>query len=210
MYRIFVFVCSLLIVMVTFGFGLVQYLQAKHAARAEQVAAESMRAVALGIEAERRTQVQTDERGKAGDQSELAPFHFLIGTWRGEMGGGLVEEIWSKPEGNALMGMFRWLNPDGRSRMYEMLTISREDDETYLRLRHFSAAMVAWEEKDAPVVLKLTESAPGRALFVNVTETDRMERIVFHQSEPGKLAIDVEFREDSGRAPLNFRFLAAE
>lgn len=150
------------------------------------------------------------ERASDAPADDLANFHFLVGTWRGELGGGLVEEIWSQPQGNAMMGMFRWLNADGGTRLYELLTISREAEATYLRLRHFTSEMIAWEEKDAPVVLKLTESSTGRAVFVNESPEERLERIVFHQKEPGRLAIDVVFREGSQSGPLNFRFTAAE
>jgi hypothetical protein len=152
----------------------------------------------------------SDARPVASNLDELA---FLSGTWRGEHNGDFIEEVWSEAQGNAapaMMGMFRWLSAEGRPRMYEMLTISRENDETILRLRHFTSAMVAWEEKDAPVVLRLTESTRGRAVFINASETDRLERIVFHQPQPDALAIDVEFRAETDRPPLNFRFTAAK
>jgi hypothetical protein len=191
------------------GFNVVLFQQAKREEQRARLAEANLHAIGEGMLAytnalkEKPVAMQDTEVSEAG---ELAAFEFLVGTWRGEMDGGLVEEIWSRPEGNAMMGMFRWLNAEGRSRMYELLTISREGDETFLRLRHFTSSMVAWEEKDAPVVMKLVESSTGRALFENVNEADRLERIVFHQPEAGKLAIDVEFSEESGRAPLNFRF----
>jgi hypothetical protein len=216
MHRFVPMLCGVLLLFGALAIGFTQYQRARsnaEEAKAAQQAAINLRAVSEGVTQyadsprSRSTSPDAIQAGRA--EGELAEFSFIVGTWRGKKDGELVEEIWSKPHGNAMMGMFRWLNAEGRSRMYELLTISREGDETFLRLRHFSPAMVAWEEKDAPVVLKLTEVAHGRAVFVNVSETDRMERIVFHQHDVGTLAIDVEFRAESGRAPLNFQFEAA-
>lgn len=141
-------------------------------------------------------------------ETPLAALTFLTGTWRGKMNGEFVEEIWSTEQGGAMMGMFRWLGANGQPRMYELLTISREEEATFLRLRHFNSKMVAWEEKDSPVVLRLTESTPGRAIFTNVNEEDRMKRITFNQPQKGELEINVDFGE--AREALAFRFDRAQ
>lgn len=142
--------------------------------------------------------------------ADLADFTFLTGTWQGEMNGEFVEEVWSQAQDGAMMGMFRWLHTSGTPRMYELLTITRQGDDVYLRLRHFNAAMVAWEEKDTPVVLKLAQpdaaDQRGQITFDNVANDERLSRIVFHQPKPNELGIDVEFRAESGAQPLNFRF----
>lgn len=136
----------------------------------------------------------------------LAPLAFLTGAWQGTMGeNDFVEEVWSEASGGGMMGMFRWLNPEGRPRMYELLTLSTEGQDVLLRLRHFTAEMVAWEERDSPVVLRLAETKPGRATFVNRNETAALERIVFFTTEEGRLGIDVLFQADSSRSDLNFR-----
>ncbi len=139
----------------------------------------------------------------------LATLAFLAGTWRGEMDGEFVEEIWSEPapgKGETMMGMFRWLNAEGRPRMYEMLTLSHEEGETLLRLRHHTSKMVAWEEKETPVTLRLVEAThePQRAVFETVAVDGRLARIVFARKKDS-LAIDVEFREGMGET-LAFRF----
>lgn len=198
-------ICTVMILLGINGAAKVPHSHLKPGEQEAQQVPEDPRAIVRGEQG-------FPDRERAADPpaDDLANFQFLVGTWRGELGGGLVEEIWSQPQGNAMMGMFRWLDADGGTRLYELLTISREADETYLRLRHFTPEMIAWEEKDAPVVLKLTETATGRAVFVNESPEERLERIVFHQEEPGRLAIDVVFREGSQSGPLNFRFTAAE
>ncbi|TVQ75090.1 MAG: hypothetical protein EA380_11580 [Phycisphaeraceae bacterium] len=134
----------------------------------------------------------------------LADLAFLVGTWQGDMRGDFVEEIWSAPRAGAMMGMFRWVAPDATTRMYEILTITHEDDQTILRLRHFSSSLVAWEEKDAPIQLHLAESAPNSARFVNRAEEQRLESISFSSSAWGRLTIAVDFRPESGRPNLRF------
>lgn len=218
--RIFLTLVAGAVFIAVIWIGVVQYQQSRSNEEAARQEAEAIRRTAENLRQIGTGQfLYAEEWGSNSSlepaldtrpMSELTAFHFLIGTWRGEKDGGLVEEVWSRPHGNAMMGMFRWLNAEGRSRMYELLTISREDDETILRLRHFTPKMIAWEEKDTPVELKLSESSDLRAVFVNVSESDRMERIVFHQPEAGKLTIDVEFREAADRAPLRFQLSAAE
>lgn len=141
----------------------------------------------------------------------LAPLAFLAGTWQGTMGeNDFVEEVWSEANGSGMMGMFRWLNPQGRPRMYEILTLSSEGEDVLLRLRHFTAEMVAWEERQSPVVLKMNETDDRRAAFVNVDEQAALERIVFFAADDDGLGIDVLFRAESGRSDLKFEMKRAK
>lgn len=163
-----------------------------------------------GLALTRSASVEPPPDAARATDTPLAAFEFLVGTWRGEFNGEFVEEIWSAPHGNAMMGMFRWLNADKLSRMYELLTISREGDQTFLRLRHFTRAMHAWEEMDKPVEMRLAEQTDGRAVFTIIGDEGRLERIVFSRPERGRLAIDVEFRAASETPALNFRFRGAD
>lgn len=132
---------------------------------------------------------------------------FLAGTWRGSMGEDFVEEIWSEPHGQSVMGSFRWLRPNGTPVLFEMLLISKEDDALRLRLRHYTATLEAKDEK--PMTLKLTESAPNRAVFSAERDAEGLSRIVYER-RGDTLAIDVEFVQPTGpdappRNPLAFR-----
>ena len=154
--------------------------------------------------------VRSDERAQPHATS-LSPVTFLAGTWRGVINDNeFVEEIWSEPSprsgeggGETMMGVFRWLNAEGRPRIFEILTLSHEDGEIVLRLRHYTAKMVAMEEKDSPVTLRMVKSSEGKAMFENVVEDNRLHRVVFARNDDA-LAIDVEFRE--GIETLRFRF----
>lgn len=124
--------------------------------------------------------------------SDLA---WLAGQWQGELNGALIEEHWSTPAGGVIMGMFRWVKPaeegarEGANRiaLYELFVLEPDDEgQPVLRLRHFSPGLVAWEEKDAPMELRLVEAGPNRALFQK-QGGDEAVRLEYSRPEPDEL-----------------------
>jgi len=136
------------------------------------------------------------------DKLTIASVAFMAGQWKGEMDGGVSEEHWSKPHGNNVMGMFRWLKADGTPVMFEILAITEESDGVYLRLRHFSAKLGAKEEKDDPMTLKLAEATASKAVFRGVEKEKRLAACIYERTADG-LNITVEF-PDPTREPLRF------
>ncbi len=144
--------------------------------------------------------------GAAQATSPLAELGFLAGTWRGDMGPSMAEEVWSAPIGTSIMGCFRWLKPDQSPSMFEMLTITREGERTLLRLRHYSPTLTAKEEKDKPLTLTLSESGPGKAVFAAEKDGAGDLTSVRYELRDGALHIDVEFVQgEKPRQPLKFR-----
>ncbi|MDZ4756078.1 MAG: DUF6265 family protein [Phycisphaerae bacterium] len=129
---------------------------------------------------------------------------FLAGTWRGVMGEDFVEEFWSAPHGSSMMGAFRWAGADGAPGTFELLTISQEKEVTRLRLRHYSATLVAKEAADKPLTLKLTQSAAARAVFEAEKDAGDLARITYEVAGD-QLRITVEFNaSEKPREPLRF------
>ena len=95
----------------------------------------------------------------------LAPVAFLEGIWRGTLSGGVIEEQWSGPEGDNMMGMFRYVK-DGKVTFYEMQVIELGDDGPVLRIKHYHPGLRGWEEKDESVTFGLQEVADQRAVFL--------------------------------------------
>jgi len=93
----------------------------------------------------------------------LADVAFMAGHW---VGGepDLSEEVWSAPEGDSMVGMWRYV-AKGRTRIYEILTLTAEGPNVVLRLRHFDPKLVAREEKDRAVELPLVAKGPREAVF---------------------------------------------
>ena len=94
----------------------------------------------------------------------LADVSFMAGHWVGGDPGDLSEEVWSAPEGDSMVGMWRYV-AKGRTRIYEILTLTAEGRNVVLRIRHFDPKLVAREEKDRPVELPLVAKGPREAVF---------------------------------------------
>ncbi len=134
---------------------------------------------------------------------ELTNLQFICGTWRMLDKDGLSEEIWSAPHGTSMSGVFRMINPDGALHMQEILTISAEPDGVYMRLRHFDAALIAREEKDAPIVLKLEKSGERLAVFRKVSGSASLDTITYRR-EDKTLHGEVAFAPESKRETIRF------
>jgi hypothetical protein len=94
----------------------------------------------------------------------LADLSWFAGRWVDDAGGNLSEETWTAPSGDSMQGMWRYV-VSGKTRIYEILTITAEDGGIVMRLRHFDPKLVGREEKATPVVLKLVASKERSAVF---------------------------------------------
>ena len=94
----------------------------------------------------------------------LADVAFMAGHWIGGEGGDLSEEVWSAPEGDSMLGMWRYVSK-GQARIYELLTLTAEGPNVVLRIRHFDPKLVAREDKDRAVELRLVRKGPSEAEF---------------------------------------------
>lgn len=144
------------------------------------------------------------EAKPAAGADDLRALAFLAGAWSSESGGSLTEEHWSKPHGTSMMGMFRWCKPDGSPSMFEILTITAESEGVLLRLRHFSPALVAKEDKDKPMTLKLASSTENKVVFTTLANTGMLSSITYECPTPGRLLIEVAFTPESKREVLKF------
>lgn len=132
---------------------------------------------------------------------------FLQGDWvamrPGRGGEELTQEVWSGPAGNNMMGMFRWLAPNGTARVFEILTISEEEGTLVLRLRHQDALGRAWEPQDRPATLHLSRLEGRLAEFRDTTDSCDLSSCVYDCTDPDTLRITVRF-DNPDRADLVF------
>jgi hypothetical protein len=134
--------------------------------------------------------------------ADLTGLAFLAGTWRGQAGEDWVEEIWSEPHASGIMGCFRWVGESGALSMLEILSITRDEDATRLRLRHFNgSALVPWgSESEGPTTARLESLSPGRARFVSDSPRGSLAGVEYVVQGEG-LRITVSFREAT-RPPI--------
>jgi hypothetical protein len=141
--------------------------------------------------------------------ARLAP---LAGTWQGFVGDSFVEEIWSTPQGDTIMGCFRWCDAKRNPTMLEMLLIRKEADAVRLRLRHYSPTLVGKEEKDAPITMRLA-SAEGSVFLFEAEKHAGDLASVRYAVDGDALDIEVAFAAPaegkSQRPPLRFQLKRA-
>lgn len=95
---------------------------------------------------------------------KLATLGFISGSWQTELGGDQLEEHWSLPAGDSMMGVFRWMK-GSKLWMNELLTIVDDGEHVVLRLKHFDSKMVGWEEKADALTMKLVRNEASEAVF---------------------------------------------
>jgi len=129
----------------------------------------------------RRVQAGNDPPAAASAASaRIAEVAWIAGHWGLEQPGGSLEEIWSEPQGDCMMGVFRWMKGE-RVWIYELLTIREEEGTLVFRFRHFGKGLEAWEPKDQPLTYRLKSLTPGEAVFEN-PESDKARRYIFRKS----------------------------
>lgn len=122
--------------------------------------------------------------------ASIAEMSWLAGHWRGEGFGGIAEEIWSPPEGGAMVGMFR-LSHEGRTELYEIITLIEHRGGLVMRLKHFNADLTGWEEKAEVVEFPLIAKSDGMFWFDGLTVRPEAD---------GSLTMFLAFRENNGSA----------
>jgi hypothetical protein len=146
----------------------------------------------------------------ASDPGPLRAVAFLAGSRREHRpDGSMVEETWGPPAGSSMVGAFRWLRPDGSPMVFEILALTHEPtpdqpDRVMLRLRHYSAALVAKEAKDAPMTLALEHADASGAVFAAHAHCADVSRIVYRPLPGGAVSARVEFAAQTNRPALAF------
>lgn len=107
--------------------------------------------------------------GAVPAKATLADFAWLTGHWIGTgFGGADVEEVWTAPNGTSMQGMFRLVR-NGRAQVYELVVLWPVGDTVEMRLKHFTAELKAWEEKENWVTFRLVKRTPTEFFFEGLT-----------------------------------------
>lgn len=137
---------------------------------------------------------------------EMADLDWLAGAWVSDRPGERLEEWWSPPVGNSMVGHFRWIR-SGDLWITELLSITKEAGEVVFRLRHFSAEMRPWEAPGDGFVYRLTNHAPGRASFtIAEPRAGRPTRFTYEALPGDSLLVRLEGEEGGGPTTQDFRY----
>lgn len=137
---------------------------------------------------------------KAVDKATLADVAFIAGTGTGSLSGGVIEEQWSAPAGDSMMGMFRYTK-DGRAVFYEFLLIEQTATGPVLRLKHFNPGLIGWEEKAEVFSYPLVELQPRRAAF---ERPDKQTRLTFDGTSGKHLVVTLDQVKNGKRDSSTF------
>lgn len=94
----------------------------------------------------------------------LKPLGFLSGRWVSEKGAEVQEESWSPVSGNSMIGSFRIVR-DGKPIFYEFWAVEVDGNRPVLKLKHFNADLVGWEEKNSSTKMTLISNSEDDAVF---------------------------------------------
>lgn len=134
---------------------------------------------------------------------ELAKLKALAGVWKGEMEGDPVEETWSAPMGDSIIGMFRWQHA-GKTTLFETIAITPEDGGLVLRLRHFGPKLEPWKDESHGIpALKATKVQETTVIFENQSDIGGLAACEYRLQTPRQLEITVKFK-DPARPALVF------
>lgn len=119
----------------------------------------------------------------------LQDLAWLAGSWQQTNGARCVEEHWTTPSSNMIVGTSRTVE-GGRTTAFEFVRIEARADGVYY---------VAQPGGRPPVDFKLSTDNAAELVFLNPGHADHLKRIVYRRQADGALAARVE-GEDGGRA----------
>jgi len=114
---------------------------------------------------------------------------WLAGDWQSNAGQRCVEEHWTAPSANMLVGTSRTVEGD-RTVAFEFLRIEARADGIFY---------VAQPGGRPPVDFKLSSENAAELVFLNPGHADHLKRIVYRRERDGALTARIE-GQDQGRA----------
>ena len=142
-------------------------------------------AVALAGSGLPRLQQPAPPAGPAG----LETLTWMAGEWKMTRGGACIEERWTAPAGDMLMGMSRTVK-DGRTTSFEFMRVVSRADGVFF---------VAQPGGRPPVDFKLASSSGAEVIFVNPGHADHLQRIIYRRPGAEQLTARIE-GIDGGKA----------
>jgi len=126
-------------------------------------------------------------------QKDVTAFAWLAGVWEMSNGSRIVEEHWTTPSENMMVGMSR-TTADGRTTSFEFLRIEKRGDDVFY---------IPQPGGRPPVSFKLTSDANGRYVFEQSGE-DRVKKIEYTREGPDEVVARVEGVQ--GDKPFAFEY----
>ncbi|QYK52856.1 MAG: hypothetical protein KF824_11405 [Fimbriimonadaceae bacterium] len=115
------------------------------------------------------TMIGQDQLPTIPISAEINQLAFFAGHWQGTRGDAWVEEWWSAPKDDILMGSFR-MHSKGKLVFSESIRLSITEKTVEMGLKHFSPDFTGWEEKNETTKFALTAIKSNQAIFYHADE----------------------------------------
>jgi len=89
--------------------------------------------------------------------------------------------------------------------MFELITVTVDDDDVVFRLKHFDRKQVGWEEKDESLTFTLVRNGEREAIFENPAR-DHPRRITYRGPDADTLVVILEGVTDGKPDISEYRF----
>ncbi|MEM8499230.1 MAG: DUF6265 family protein [Pseudomonadota bacterium] len=106
--------------------------------------------------------------GEQRPAASLKDAEWLIGSWEGTAFGKQFEAVWSPPSAATMVGTFKLFDDSGID-FYEILVLEIQEGALSLKVKHFSAAFHAWEDKQDYVNFRLVAKKDNELHFSGIS-----------------------------------------
>jgi len=115
-------------------------------------------------------------------QFKLDALSWLAGSWINDDGGRHIEEMWTAPAADLMLGMSRTLS-GGRTASFEFMRISVRADGVFY---------IAQQRGKPPVEFPLQSWDGTQAIFINPGNGDHLKRIIYRRNSDGSFTARIE------------------
>ena len=153
--------------------------------------------------------VRSNESSDTGRHMEstrprIADVGWIAGNWIKQDEKNLLQELWTQPTGDSMVGTFRWIK-NGKVWIYELMTIREEDDTLVFRFRHFGNDLEAWEPKTEPITYRLLSLSDRKAVFENPDDAEH-HRYELSRPDEDTLMVRVGAKREGKIGYSEFRY----
>lgn len=135
-----------------------------------------------------------------GGRRNIDRLSWLAGNWRGDLGDGSVQEVWTSPDGRTIMGLHRVVGRN-RTPVREFMLIEQLGDGVVMTVRRPGERTNDLDEQ--PQLYKLMSSTDREALFD--TGGDQPRRLRYRLEGDGTLTVRADLYQDAKPRRIDFK-----
>lgn len=137
--------------------------------------------------------------------TRVSSLAWLAGSWRGVADSTRLEEHWSAPAGDCMMGMFRAVRA-GHVRAYQFMSLEQDPEGVLLRVKRFDPGLVGKEDRDRSVVFRLARATWHEAVF-DYEGPESPKRLTYRRAGHDSMYVRLERVQGGEHGVMNFRFV---